>query len=581
MANMIENAKNSVSALLDAACERAVEKGQLPAGAVLSGTVEIPKDTANGDYAANHAMTGARALRMAPRKIAEALVENLELEGSWFDSVEVAGPGFINFRLGERWYGDVLGAVCGEGADYGRVDVGRGQRVMVEFVSANPTGPMHMGNARGGVLGDALASVFERAGYEVWREFYVNDAGNQIEKFASSIDARYRQLLLGEDAVEFPADGYQGEDIRELAKAFYDEHGDSFLDKSVAERHAVMARFGLDRNIPKMQSDLRRYGVEYDEWFFESSLHESGYVAESVAKLGERGYTYEKDGALWLKTAQILTENLLRAGKKQADIDKLELKDDVLKRANGFYTYFAADIAYHRNKLEKRGFDLAVNVWGADHHGHVARLKGALDALGLDGEHRLQIVLMQLVKLMSDGQEVRMSKRTGKAISLTNLLDDIPVDSARYFFNSRPESPVLFDLELAQRQDNENPVYYVQYAHARICTLLAALAAEGHTVPEAEGVSAACLTDPTERELIKQLAALPEEIRLAARDYDPSRVNKYVTELAARFHRFYTSCRIKGAEPGVLEARLLMADCVRRVIAISLAVIGVSAPEKM
>ena len=474
MANMIENAKNSVSALLDAACERAVEKGQLPAGAVLSGTVEIPKDTANGDYAANHAMTGARALRMAPRKIAEALVENLELEGSWFDSVEVAGPGFINFRLGERWYGDVLGAVCGEGADYGRVDVGRGQRVMVEFVSANPTGPMHMGNARGGVLGDALASVFERAGYEVWREFYVNDAGNQIEKFASSIDARYRQLLLGEDAVEFPADGYQGEDIRELAKAFYDEHGDSFLDKSVAERHAVMARFGLDRNIPKMQSDLRRYGVEYDEWFFESSLHESGYVAESVAKLGERGYTYEKDGALWLKTAQILTENLLRAGKKQADIDKLELKDDVLKRANGFYTYFAADIAYHRNKLEKRGFDLAVNVWGADHHGHVARLKGALDALGLDGEHRLQIVLMQLVKLMSDGQEVRMSKRTGKAISLTNLLDDIPVDSARYFFNSRPESPVLFDLELAQRQDNENPVYYVQYAHARICTLLAA-----------------------------------------------------------------------------------------------------------
>ena len=581
MANMIENAKNSVSALLDAACERAVEKGQLPAGAVLSGTVEIPKDTANGDYAANHAMTGARALRMAPRKIAEALVENLELEGSWFDSVEVAGPGFINFRLGERWYGDVLGAVCGEGADYGRVDVGRGQRVMVEFVSANPTGPMHMGNARGGVLGDALASVFERAGYEVWREFYVNDAGNQIEKFASSIDARYRQLLLGEDAVEFPADGYQGEDIRELAKAFYDEHGDSFLDKSVAERHAVMARFGLDRNIPKMQSDLRRYGVEYDEWFFESSLHESGYVAESVAKLGERGYTYEKDGALWLKTAQILTENLLRAGKKQADIDKLELKDDVLKRANGFYTYFAADIAYHRNKLEKRGFDLAVNVWGADHHGHVARLKGALDALGLDGEHRLQIVLMQLVKLMSDGQEVRMSKRTGKAISLTNLLDDIPVDSARYFFNSRPESPVLFDLELAQRQDNENPVYYVQYAHARICTLLAALAAEGHTVPEAEGVSAACLTDPTERELIKQLAALPEEIRLAARDYDPSRVNKYVTELAARFHRFYTSCRIKGAEPGVLEARLLLADCVRRVIAISLAVIGVSAPEKM
>ena len=579
MANMIQNAKDSINALLEAACARAVEKGQLPEGASLSGTVEIPKDTQNGDYAANHAMTGARALHMAPRKIAEALAENLDLDGSWFSSVEVAGPGFINFRLAPAWYADVLGCVRAEDSDYGRVDEGHGKRLMVEFVSANPTGPMHMGNARGGVLGDALASVLDRAGYKVWREFYVNDAGNQIEKFASSIDARYQQLILGEDKVAFPEDGYQGEDIKELAKAFYDEHGDSFLNKDVSERHAAMARFGLDRNIPKMQADLCRYGVNYDEWFFESSLHESGFVADTVAKLGEKGYTYEKDGALWLKTARILTENMLKAGKKQEEIDKLELKDDVLRRANGFYTYFAADIAYHRNKLETRGFDYAVNVWGADHHGHVARLKGALDALGLDGEHRLTIVLMQLVKLMSDGKEVRMSKRTGKAISLTNLLDDIPVDSARYFFNSRPESPVLFDLELAERQDNENPVYYVQYAHARICTLIENLKAEGHAVPDT--LDASLLTDETERELIKQLAGLPEEIRLAARDLDPSRVNKYVSELAARFHRFYTVCRIKDAEPGVLEARLYLADCVRRVIAISLSIIGVHAPEKM
>ena len=579
MANMIQNAKDSINALLADACAKAVEKGQLPEGAALSGTVEIPKDTQNGDYAANHAMTGARALHMAPRKIAEALIDNLDLTDSWFSSVEVAGPGFINFRLAPGWYADVLACVKAEGDNYGRVDEGHGKKLMVEFVSANPTGPMHMGNARGGVLGDALASVLDRAGYDVWREFYVNDAGNQIEKFASSIDARYQQLILGEDKVEFPADGYQGEDIKELAQAFYDEHGDSFLEKDVAERHAAMARFGLDRNIPKMQADLKRYGVEYDEWFFESSLHESGFVADTVAKLGERGYTYEKDGALWLKTAQILTENLLNAGKTQAEIDKLELKDDVLRRANGFYTYFAADIAYHRNKLETRGFDCAVNVWGADHHGHVARLKGALDALGLDGEHRLTIVLMQLVKLMSEGKEVKMSKRTGKAISLTNLLDDIPVDSARYFFNSRPESPVLFDLELAERQDNENPVYYVQYAHARICTLIENLAAEGYALPET--VDAALLTDETEKELIKQLAALPEEIRLAARDLDPSRVNKYVSELAARFHRFYTVCRIKDAEPGLLEARLQLADCVRRVIAISLGIIGVHAPERM
>ena len=579
MPNMIQNAKDSISQILNAAYQKAAEKGELPAGAALSGTVEIPKDSANGDFAANHAMAGAKALHMAPRKIAETLIANADLADTWFASVEVAGPGFINFRLADRWYADVLNAVTQEGADYGRSDIGHGQKVMVEFVSANPTGPMHMGNARGGVLGDALASVLDRAGYQVWREFYVNDAGNQIEKFANSIDARYQQLLLGEDQVAFPEDGYHGDDIKDLAKLFYEANGDKYLTVPVAERHQAMAEFGLQRNIPKMQEDLRRYGIEYDQWFFESELHESGYVAESVQKLTDRGYTYEKDGALWLKTSQILAEQLLKAGKKQEEIDKLELKDDVLRRANGFYTYFAADIAYHRNKLEKRGFDKVINVWGADHHGHVARLKGAMDALGLDGEHRLDIVLMQLVKLTRNGEVVRMSKRTGKAISLTDLLDEIPVDAARYFFNSRPESPVEFDLELAIRQDSENPVYYVQYAHARICTLLSALAAEGHTVPAS--ADAALLSTAEEKELIKQLAALPEEIRLAARDYDPSRINRYVTELAARFHRFYTVCRIKGAESDVQAARLLLADCVRRVIAVSLGIIGVTAPEKM
>ena len=579
MPNMIQNAKDSISQILNAAYQKAAEKGELPAGAALSGTVEIPKDSANGDFAANHAMAGAKALHMAPRKIAETLIANADLADTWFASVEVAGPGFINFRLADRWYADVLQAVTREGADYGRSDIGHGQKVMVEFVSANPTGPMHMGNARGGVLGDALASVLDRAGYQVWREFYVNDAGNQIEKFANSIDARYQQLLLGEDQVAFPEDGYHGDDIKDLARLFYEANGDKYLTVPVAERHQAMAEFGLQRNIPKMQEDLRRYGIEYDQWFFESELHESGYVAESVQKLTDRGYTYEKDGALWLKTSQILAEQLLKAGKKQEEIDKLELKDDVLRRANGFYTYFAADIAYHRNKLEKRGFDKVINVWGADHHGHVARLKGAMDALGLDGEHRLDIVLMQLVKLTRNGEVVRMSKRTGKAISLTDLLDEIPVDAARYFFNSRPESPVEFDLELAIRQDSENPVYYVQYAHARICTLLSALAAEGHTVPAS--ADAALLSTPEEKELIKQLAALPEEIRLAARDYDPSRINRYVTELAARFHRFYTVCRIKGAESDVQAARLLLADCVRRVIAVSLGIIGVTAPEKM
>ena len=581
MANMIQMAKDQIAELVNRAYLAAAGKGELPAGLELRGGVEIPKDTANGDYAANFAMASAKLFGMPPRKAAQALIDNMELDGSWFETVDIAGPGFMNFRMGDKWYGDVLKNIAAEGESYGNCDMGGGKKLMVEFVSANPTGPMHMGNARGGVLGDALASVLERAGYNVWREFYVNDAGNQIEKFATSIEARCLQLIKGEDAVEFPEDGYHGDDIKELAGAFCEKYGESWLDMSREARHKLMADFGLEKNLPKMKADLARYGINYDEWFYESSLHESGYVADSVSKLTEAGYTYEKDGALWLNTSRILGDKLRAAGKSEEDIEKLELKDDVLRRANGFYTYFAADIAYHRNKFEQRGFDKVINVWGADHHGHVARLKGAMDALGLDGEHRLDIVLMQLVKLTRGGEVVRMSKRTGKAISLSDLLDEIPVDAARYFFNSRPESPVEFDLDLAVRQDSENPVYYVQYAHARICTMLSALREEGHEVPSPQDVDVSRLSTPQERELIKQLAALPEEIRLAARDYDPSRINKFVTELAARFHRFYTACRIKGAEAGVLEARLCLADTVRRVIAVSLSIIGVSAPEKM
>ncbi|MDY4143175.1 MAG: arginine--tRNA ligase [Oscillospiraceae bacterium] len=581
MANMIQKAKQQVAELVNAAYLAAAEKGELPAGLTLGGSVEIPKDTANGDYAANYAMASAKLMRMPPRKVAETLVSNMELDGSWFESVDVAGPGFMNFRMGGKWYSDVLKNVAEEGDSFCNCNIGEGKKLMVEFVSANPTGPMHMGNARGGVLGDALASVLSRAGYNVWREFYVNDAGNQIEKFAGSIEARALQLLKGEDAVEFPEDGYHGDDIKELAKLFCEKYGEGWLELPTTERHKMMAEFGLSVNLPKMKRDLARYGIEYDQWFLESSLHESGYVADSVQKLTEAGYTYEKDGALWLHTSKILSDKLLAAGKKPENIEKLELKDDVLRRANGFYTYFAADIAYHRNKFEQRGFDKVINVWGADHHGHVARLKGAMDALGLDGEHRLDIVLMQLVKLMRGGEVVRMSKRTGKAISLSDLLDEIPVDAARYFFNSRPESPVEFDLDLAVRQDSENPVYYVQYAHARICTMISALKADGHDVPDINSVDLSLLTTEQERELIKQIALLPEEIRLAARDYDPSRINKYVTELAARFHRFYTACRIKGAEEGVLNARLCLADTVRKVIALSLSVIGVSAPSKM
>ena len=430
---------------------------------------------------------------------------------------------------------------------------------------------MHMGNARGGVLGDTLAAILSACGAEVEREFYVNDAGNQIEKFAHSIEARYLQHFQGEDAVAFPEDGYHGDDIRGLAEQYAAQYGDALLNVTLDERREKLAAFGLSVNLPKMKSDLLRYKISYDTWFLESTLHESGYVAETVDELSKRGWTYEKDGALWLKTSEIMRDNLLKAGKKPSD----DLKDDVLRRANGFYTYFAADIAYHRNKFELRGFDRVINIWGADHHGHVARLKAALDALGLDGSGRLDIVLMQLVKLLRDGETVRMSKRTGKAISLSDLLDEVPVDAARWFFNARPETQMEFDLGLAVREDAENPVYYVKYAHARICSLLRTLAdVPAHT-------DASLLTDDTERALIKALARFGEEIRLCARDYDPSHLNRYLQDLAGCFHRFYASCRIKGEAADIQSARLGLADDTRKVLRNGLRLLGIEAPEKM
>ena len=582
MANMIRSAKDQVAGLIRAAYEAAAGEGVLPAGVELKGSIEIPKDPQNGDYAASAAMAGAKAMKRKPRDIAQALADHMDLTGTIFSSVEIAGPGFLNFRLGPKWYGDVLSEIEKEGLAYGQSDEGKGQKVMVEFVSANPTGPMHMGNARGGVLGDTLANVLARDGYDTWKEFYVNDAGNQINKFALSIQARYLQLIDGEENVPFPEDGYHGDDIRELAKAFYEQHGDSYKDKDEQERLDALAAFGLERNIPKMKDDLRQYGIEYDQWFFESSLHESGFVADTVALLTEKGWTYEKDGALWLNTTELLKKKYLAEGKSQKQVDKLDLKDDVLRRANGFYTYFAADIAYHRNKFEVRGFDKVINIWGADHHGHVARLQAALDGLGLDGSHRLVIVLMQLVNLLQDGQPVRMSKRSGKAIALHDLLDEVSVDAARYFFNARSAStPVDFDLGLAVREDSENPVYYVQYAHARICTLIQRLADEGCPVPAAKDIDAGVLATEEEKNLIRALARLPDEIHTAARDYDPSRINRYLIELAGEFHRFYGACRIKGETEAILNARLKLADCVRSVLANCLALLGVTAPEKM
>ena len=533
--NMIRSAKNQIAELTGAAYRAAVQEGLLPEGVQTIPAVEIPKDTANGDYTTTFCLAASKAMRKNPREVAKILTEHMDLSDTYFTSVEIAGPGFLNFRLGDKWYADVLTAV---------------------------------------------EEVLDWSGADVWREFYVNDFGNQIEKFAKSIEARYIQLIKGEDAIEFPEDGYHGDDIRELAKAFYDIHGDSYLEKSVEERHADMARFGLERNIPKMKSDLERYGIKFDEWFFESSLHNSGYVKDTVEELHKLGWTYEKEGALWLKTADIMREQYRKQGKKDEDIDKLDLKDDVLRRANGFYTYFAGDIAYHRNKFAVRHFDKVINIWGADHHGHVARMKGAMDALGLDGTNRLDIVLMQLVKLVRDGEVVRMSKRTGKTISLSDLLDEIPVDACRYFFNAKPDTQMEFDLGLAVREDSENPIYYIQYAHARICSLLKALEEEGHSVKPG-AVDLSILSSDAEHALIKELSSFAEEIRMAARDYDPSYINRYLMRLAAAFHKFYNACRIKGEDEAVIDARLKLASATRQVLANGLKVIGCSAPEKM
>ena len=582
MANLIQTARDQVAELTQKAYEKAAAQGLLPQGETIRGTVEVPKDSRNGDFASSFAMAGAKALKMAPRAIAQIILDNLELEGTLFQRAEIAGPGFLNFFYSPNWYQQVLGAVEEDPAGYGSSDVGHGQKVMVEFVSANPTGPMHMGNARGGVLGDTLANVLARVGYNTWKEFYVNDAGNQVHKFAQSIHARYMQIILGEDGYEFPEKGYQGEDIKELAQAFYAVHGDSYKDAPEEKWLEDMSAFGLERNIPKMKADLNKYGIEYDQWFLESELHNSGYVAQTVDLLAQKGWTYEKDGALWLDTTGLLKEKYLREGRSQEQVDKLDLKDDVLRRANGFYTYFAADIAYHRNKFEERHFDKVINVWGADHHGHVARLQAALDGLGLDGSGRLVIVLMQLVNLLQDGKPVRMSKRTGKAIALHDLLDEISVDAARYYFNNRAStSPLDFDLDLAVRQDSDNPVYYVQYAHARICSLIANLAAEGVEVPACRQVDPTVFASEEERDLIKNLAQFPNEIALAAQHYDPSRINRYLTALAGDFHRFYNACRIKGEEPQVQLARLKLAHSVRLVLANGLGLLGVTAPEKM
>lgn len=563
MSILVSKAKEQIEKTIKDAIENAVKTGGLKEYDTLPKfTIETPANRTHGDYAVNVALVCAKTFAKAPRMIAETILENANFEDTYIDRAEIAGPGFINFFLNDDYYADIVRDVNEKGENYGKSDFGKNKRILVEFVSANPTGPMHIGNARGGALGDCLAAVLEAAGYYTEREFYINDAGNQINKFALSLDIRYRQLFG--DKQEMPEDSYHGEDIINHAKSFAEKFGDSFISKSEEERKKALVDFALPKNIEGLKNDLKKYRIEYDTWFKESSLHENGETKRIIELLKSSGYTYEQDGALWFKATDFGCD-----------------KDFVLIRANGFPTYIVPDIAYHYNKLEIRKFDKAIDVLGADHHGYVPRLKAALTALGVDA-NRLDAVLMQMVRLVRDGEVIKASKRSGKAITLVTLLDEVPIDAARFFFNLRePNSHFDFDLDLAVSESNSNPVYYVQYAYARICSIIRNLEAEGIKYQDCKNDELKLLKTPEERELIIHLSQFTDEIIQSALNYDPARITHYVTELATKFHKFYAVCRVKDNDKELTLARLNLCKATATTIKNVLNMLKIEAPEKM
>lgn len=562
MSKLVKETQDKLNEIIVAAVKSATAKGELPESDMPSFIIEKPSDKKNGDFSTNIAMAGARCYHKAPKMIAESIVNSLDLDGTLIDRAEIAGPGFINFYLSDDYYSKIVLDAVEQGENYGRSDYGNGKKMLVEFVSANPTGPMHIGNARGGAIGDCLASVLDAAGYYVQREFYINDAGNQIEKFATSLEVRYLQLCGKE--IEMPEDAYHGADITEHAKAFYEINGDKYADTESKERRDALVGYALPKNIDGLERDLKKYRIVYDKWFRESSLHNDGSVQKVIDALKEKGVTYEQDGALWFKASEFGND-----------------KDIVLVRANGLPTYIVPDIAYHYNKLVTRGYDKAIDVLGADHHGYVPRMKAALTALGLDAD-RLDIVIMQMVRLVRNGETIKLSKRSGKAITLNTLLEEIPIDAARFFFNLRePNSHFDFDLELAAKQSSENPVYYVQYAHARICSILNKAKEQGFemTVPSIEELNA--LNSSEERELISHLANLTDEIISAAKGYDPAKITHYVVELATLFHKFYNAQRVMIDDKKLMNARLYLCTAVKSTIKNILTMLKIDAPESM
>ena len=563
MSKIVKKTEIELKNIIEQAVKKAVSNGALPEAEMPQFNIEKPANKDNGDYSTNVAMAGARAFKKAPRMIAEAIVSCIDLDGTAFERVEIAGPGFMNFFLSQQFYSNVLKDVFSFGKDYGKSDYGQGKRVLVEFVSANPTGPMHIGNARGGAIGDCLASVLDWAGFSVNREFYVNDAGNQIEKFATSLEVRYLQHY--DSSVELPEDAYHGQDIVEHAENFIKEYGDKYVNADSKERRKALVDFALPKNIAGLERDLGRYRITYDKWFRESTLHNDGSVQRVIDALKEKGVTYEQDGALWFKASEYGND-----------------KDIVLVRANGLPTYIVPDIAYHYNKLVTRGYDKAIDVLGADHHGYVPRMKAALTALGLDAS-RLDCVIMQMVRLVREGETIKLSKRSGKAITLNTLIDEVPLDAARFFFNLRePNSHFDFDLELAAKQSSENPVYYVQYAHARICSIIKKAQEQGVELKTPSDDELALLNSKEEKDLIRHLSLLTDEIVSAAKSYDPAKITHYVIELATLFHKFYNAQRVMlDDNEGLMQARLFLCKAVKDTIYNILTMLKITAPEVM
>ena len=563
MSKIVKKTEIELKNIIEQAVKKAVSNGALPEAEMPQFNIEKPANKDNGDYSTNVAMAGARAFKKAPRMIAEAIVSCIDLDGTAFERVEIAGPGFMNFFLSQQFYSNVLKDVFSCGKDYGKSDYGQGKRVLVEFVSANPTGPMHIGNARGGAIGDCLASVLDWAGFSVNREFYVNDAGNQIEKFATSLEVRYLQHY--DPSVELPEDAYHGQDIVEHAENFIKEYGDKYVNADSKERRKALVDFALPKNIAGLERDLGRYRITYDKWFRESTLHNDGSVQRVIDALKEKGVTYEQDGALWFKASEYGND-----------------KDIVLVRANGLPTYIVPDIAYHYNKLVTRGYDKAIDVLGPDHHGYVPRMKAALTALGLDAS-RLDCVIMQMVRLVREGETIKLSKRSGKAITLNTLIDEVPLDAARFFFNLRePNSHFDFDLELAAKQSSENPVYYVQYAHARICSIIKKAQEQGVELKTPSDDELALLNSKEEKDLIRHLSLLTDEIVSSAKSYDPAKITHYVIELATLFHKFYNAQRVMlDDNEGLMQARLFLCKAVKDTIYNILTMLKITAPEVM